>query len=402
MTATKTKRTVALIGGPDVDARIDLMQFLSARFDVFAVGSASEIKSSFDASGFRYFLYPLVRTVNPVADLRVVWNLVRLLRRERPAIVHAFDTKPCVFARMAAWLAGVPVIIGTMPGLGTLYSPGQEGGVLRSALRQVYEMGQRVASRLSDITILQNPEDASFVESKGIVPSKKVRLVLGSGVRTDLFDPGSRDAESVAATRTELGAVPETVLVIMVARLVRSKGVMQYVDAAIQLLQTNKNVMFILVGYWDQAGPDCLSEEEMGRLSGAVDWLGERRDMVDLLAASDICVLPTYYGEGIPRVLLEGAAMGLPLVATDMPGCREVVNDGENGYLVAPQDSIALASAIGELAHDPSLRTQFGAASRILAVTRFDSKAIAQQIQGLYFEAIENKMSTTGNSLDRP
>lgn len=222
-----------------------------------------------------------------------------------------------------------------------------------------------------------------MVKTRHIVPADRIRLIPGSGVRTDLFDRTSVNDAHVLNTRSKLGIDGDSLIVIMIARLVRSKGVFDYVQAAQIVRQTTRAIHFLLVGPWDQGSADRLSQDEVNSFSKNVSWLGERRDIAVLLALSDICVMPLYR-EGISRVLMEGAAMGLPLVATDMPGCREVVDDGVNGFLVPARDSAALASSIIKLANDGDLRRRFGLASRDIAVGRFDTPSITRQVKEVY------------------
>ncbi len=381
---------VAIVGGPDVDLRLDLMIHLRANFDVFAVGSTAGLRPVFHEAGFRYYSYPLHRSVNPFADTMSIIRLVRLLRRERPAVVHAFATKPCVLGRIAARIAGVPAIIGTLPGLGTLYTDDGNRRIGRVLVRPLYESGQGLASRLSDITILQNRDDAEVVTSRNIVPPGKLRLVPGSGVSTDVFDRASVSEEHIQATRIQLGIPADCLVAIMVARLVRAKGVLEFLEAARILRGRSPSIHFLLVGPWDRASSDALSESEIGQVSASVNWVGVRQDMTVLYALSDICVLPSYR-EGMPRVLMEAAAMGLPLVATDTPGCRDVVDHGTNGLLVPARDPTTLATSVAELADDRDTRLKFGAASRSIAVQRFDSRSIYRDTEGIYSAVLAKK-----------
>src|SRR5262249_17540770 len=188
----KTERPrVLIIGTEDVDARIELMQQLRDDFTVAAAGTSPALRARFAGAGFDYFLYPLPRGASPLRDVRAFAVLLRLLRRFRPDVVHSFDSKPCVYARLASRLVGVPIVIGTIPGLGSLYldEDSRPAGWLRRTVRGLYEKLQKLASHVSDLTIFQNQIDADEFLAKGIVPREKLTIVPGSGVRTDLFDP---------------------------------------------------------------------------------------------------------------------------------------------------------------------------------------------------------------------
>src|SRR5439155_473777 len=268
---------ICLVGGEDVDARLDITAALSASFEICALGSEPGLAARFARAGVRYRAYAMSRRASPRRDLGTLWQLVRLLREERPDLVHTFDSKPSVWGRIAARLAGVPHVVGTLPGLGSLYTAGW-GGWRAWLIRQVYQPLQTLACHLSDLTIFQNEDDAHEFTKRRVVP---------------------RD----------------------------------------------------------------LTAAELARVQRSVRWLGRRGDVPQLLAASDVFVLPSFYREGIPRVLLEAAAMGLPLVAADSPGSKDVVRHGLNGFLVPPRGVEALAAAVLTLARDAALRHRFGEAS---------------------------------------
>lgn len=386
--ATDRAYKVALVGGPDVDARIELMGALSDDFRLVAAGTEPALGPAFERAGFAYQTYPLARRINPMADGRALAALVWFFRRQRCHIVHTFDTKPCVLGRLAARIAGVPVVMGTLPGLGSLYV---EGRVVTRTVRTAYEGLQALACRLSDLTIFQNPDDAGRFVSRGIVPAAKTRVIPGSGVRTELFNSATVPRGDRQRVRAELGIAPGAVVVLMVSRLIRSKGVAEFGAAAQLLREPNPEAQFLLAGGVDEQSRDRLTIEELSRIGREVIWAGPRRDIPGLMAAADIFVLPSFLPEGIPRVLLEAASMGLPMVTTDTPGCREVVEHEVNGLLVPPRDSGALARAIQRLAGEAEARGRFGEASQHRAVTRFDLGRIAGQLRSIYHGLLAQK-----------
>ena len=384
------KRTpkLALVGGPDVDGRIELMQYLRNNFQVFAIGSEPALVECFAQAGFRYRHYHLARRVNPMADFRTLAELLRIFRQERPHIIHAFDTKPCVFARFAARLAGVPVIVGTLPGLGSLYVG---DGITTRIVRAVYERLQSLACRVSDLTIFQNHDDARQFVDRGLVPAHKTTVIPGSGVRMDVFCREAVRDTDIQRLKTELGLSQNHTVITMISRLIRSKGVLEFAEAARIVRRHHQDVRFLLVGPDDRDSVDRLSPNELESLSQSVTWLGERQDIPVILALSDIFALPSFYREGIPRVLLEAASMGLPIVTTDSPGCSEVVEHGANGFLVPARDPDALAQAIVHLIEDPEMRERFGQESRQHAVAHFDLSRIAGHIRAIYRELLAHK-----------
>lgn len=385
---TTTKPQVMIVGGPDVHTRIELMEQLSNDFHLSAAGTQSHHKSAFKQAGFTYHRYPMARRMNPIADVYTFASLLRIFQRTRPNIIHTFDTKPSVFARLAGRVLGVPVIVGTIPGLGSLYV--SEGLSTRVA-RTIYEKLQMLASFHSDMTIFQNHFDArQFIES-GITPASKARVIRGSGVRTDRYDPASFSSEDKEQIRVQFGIPNDALLITMVSRIMRSKGILEFGAAAQAVRRSHPHVKFLLVGASDEENEDQLTKSESHQLERLVTCVGERDDIPAILAASDIFVLPTSYREGIPRVLLEAASMGLPIIASNSPGCREAVEHGINGLLVQPCDSDALAHAILLLAEEPSLRRQLGRGSRLRAVAQFDLSKVAKEIHSVYRELLEQK-----------
>ena len=371
---------VFIIGGPDVNARIALMQHMG-KLQIVAAGSKSDLRDEFSQAGFDYFYYPLDRGTNPIADIFTFFSLLRLYTRLRPDIVHAFDTKPCVWGRLAAALARVPVVIGTIPGLGKLYT---KKNFKNRLLRFVYQPLQKLACAVSDLTIFQNQDDFDFFTTAGIVAAQKASVIPGSGVNTDQFSPSGVIQQQARTFRHELGISEERVVVTMISRLIRTKGVLEFANAAQEIRSFDDKITFLLVGPEDRESIDRLTPDEMEQVKEKVNWIGVRDDIPVVLAASDIFVLPTYYREGIPRVLLEAASMELPLVATDMPGCREVVQDGDNGFLVPPKDNESLVAAISKMVDDPGLRRRFGKQSRQRVVKHFDLTLIAEQTKNTY------------------
>jgi glycosyltransferase involved in cell wall biosynthesis len=362
------------------------MERLEGQFDLCAVGTEPGLAASFASKGLRYRSYEMPRGVNPLRDMRAVWQLVRIFRAERPAVVHTFDTKPAIWGRLAARLAGVPVVIGTLPGLGSLYAaPGWKARTARLA----YQPLQTIACRLSDLTIFQNEEDAREFERRRVVPAARTLVIAGSGIRTDVFAPV--DPESARRVRFEHGLRDE-LAVLMVARVVRSKGVLEFAAAARTVRATNQAVRFVLVGPEDRASLDALTTTELEAVRGSVTWLGPRDDVREILGMADIFVFPSFYREGIPRALLEAASMGLPLVAADVPGSRDIVDDGVNGYLVPPRDAEAIVDAVLRLAASPELRVRFGEQSRERAVSRFDLGGVAARIESAYHELLAVKL----------
>lgn len=372
---------VALLGGPDVDARIPLILSLRDAFTFTVIGSHPSRSENFAKHGIAYQSYFLDRGSNPFADLKTFWQLIVLIRKIKPDIIHTFDTKPCVWGRLAAWLNRVPVIIGTLPGLGSLYS---RDDFRSRVVRGIYRPMQKLACYCSDLTIFQNSQDADQFIKDGIIDRKKTFILPGSGVETNLFDPLRFSVDQRQQVRKSLGLNDTHVIVTMISRLIRPKGVLEFSQSAQSVRGMYPQTVFLLIGPDDHDSVDALTADEREQIANAVIYLGSRNDIPELLSISDVFVLPTYYREGIPRVLLEASSMGLPLISTQLPGCTEVVKHSKNGFLISERDVASLVRAIEMLITDPSLRKQFGDVSRQRAITLFDLSIISAQTTDIY------------------
>lgn len=382
----KPSASVLIVGGDDVDKRIDLMNALSDQFRFAAAGSDLRRAERFVEAGFPFFYYPMDRGNNPLSDLRSFFFLSKVIRRHQPDLVHAFATKPSVWGRMAARRAGVPVVIGTITGLGSLYSTND----LKTRLvRSLYEPLQRRACYGSELTIFQNESDLGQFIDAGVAPIQRSAIIPGSGVRTEEFDRSRVSVALVKRFRSEVGAKDGDVVITMMSRVIRSKGVMEFAKAARELLQRHPNVRFALVGPDDRMSLDRLSSAELDEIKESVEWLGERSDVREIFAGSDIFVLPSLYREGVPRALLEAASMGLPLITTKSPGCDAVVDHGKNGFLIEAGDVSALVKRLDELVSDPLVRRRFAAESREIAVRRFDLSVVVEATSRHYKRLLE-------------
>lgn len=379
------RRRLLVVGGPDVNLRIELMQALADRYHVVAAGSEPRLAADFEKAGFAYHHYPLARGINPASDLQTLRILEGLIRATKPAIVHTFATKPSVWGRIAAHRAGVPAIIGTIPGLGSLYT---YRSLASSLTRRCYESLQKYAARCSHMTVFQNQVDLEYFREAGIVAEDRSMLVPGSGVATSFYDPAAVPEEERQRIARELGLTSDSIVVTMVGRVIRSKGVMEFAAAAAAIRAVVPNTTFVLVGPDDTTAIDALTDDERRMLSASVRWLGYRSDIRAILSVTNIFALPSYYREGMPRALLEAASMAIPLVTAHAPGCSDVVVDGECGFLVPPRSTEALTSAIERLVRDADLRARLGAAARARVQQKFDLSIVADMTARLYEQVL--------------
>ncbi|MEE8121781.1 MAG: glycosyltransferase family 4 protein [Anaerolineales bacterium] len=302
-------------------------------------------------------------------DLRSVWYLHRLYRRLRPDLVHHVAMKPIVFGGLVARFSGIKSVVQAFTGLGYAFISGTVVSALR---RKLVILALRVGCRRAGtIAILQNQADIEELVTERVIPREQTVLIRGSGVAVDEID-----------VRPEPAGV---VRVVLPGRMLREKGVEEFVGAAEQLRADGVSAEFLLAGDTDPSNPGSLSLERLNdwTRSGVVKYLGFVQDIPDLFSSCHIICLPSYR-EGLSKSLVEAAACGRAIVTTDRPGCRDVVQDGVNGLLVPARDVPSLAMALKSLIDNANLRQQFGAAGRELAASKFDLNIVVEQTLEVY------------------
>lgn len=323
-------------------------------------------------AGIRLIPFSLSRRGgNPVSE---IVRLVALLRREKPDLVHLVALKPVLYGGIAAQLAGVPTVVNAVAGLGWLFtSTGWLALGAQIVLRRVLAW---LLSANNSLTIVQNPDDLDLLAQAG-VPRSKLCLIRGAGVDVAAFTPA-----------VPLAHAPVTVM--LVSRMLWDKGVGEFVEAARLLHAQGVQARYVLVGDSDPGNPTTIPAGTLRAWNGqgGIEWWGRREDMPAVLSQAHIACLPSYYREGLPKSLLEAAAMGLPIVTTDTPGCREVVRADDNGLLVPVRDVIALAAALSRLIADADLRARMGSRSRERAMVEFSQMQIIGQTLRLYWERL--------------
>ena len=344
----------------------------AARDAGFAVVVATRVREHGEAirrEGFS--LRPLAwrrRGDGVLGALRAIADIARLYRAERPDIVHYVALKPVLLGGLALRLgfpfgSGRPEPLAAVMGLGSRFGRGWTARLLGWAVR-IAAGGGRV--------IVQNPDDGNALAGFGI-GRERIALILGSGVDTAHFRP--------LPEPTDPGFT-----IALVARMLRSKGVLDAVAAVRRLRKDGLPVELLLAGPADPDNPDSLGEGELAALAAepGVRWLGPVADVRGVWARAHVAVFPSTYGEGVPKALLEATACGRPIVAADMPGSREIVRHGETGLLVSPGDAGALAEALARLMRDPAARRSMGAAGRALVERDFAESVVAEQTLALY------------------
>lgn len=371
----------------DVTLRFLLLPQLSRLreegFEVTAISAPGPWTAQLEAEGIRHVGWPdATRAWDPGADARAFRSLTRIFRRERFHLVHTHNPKPGVLGRFGARLAGVPCVVNTVHGL---YAVPEDP--LR---RKVPVLSlEWLAARFSDLELYQSDEDLRWARRIGLVPSRK-SAYLGNGTDLSWFDPAAVPPDRLSRLRRELDLPDGALVVGTVGRLVAEKGYRELLEAARLVNRQVPEARFLAVAPPDPEKWDAVHRRELHSIRELFRFTGWREDVRDLLALMDVFVLASWR-EGLPRSAIEAAAMGLPLVVTDVRGCREVVRDGEEGLLVPPRDAATLARAIIRLLGDKDLRGRLGAAARRRAEDRFDQRAVGDRLVTAYRQVLARK-----------
>ncbi|MES9943486.1 MAG: glycosyltransferase family 4 protein [Candidatus Thiodiazotropha sp.] len=326
------------------------------------------------AEGLHYRQVSLSRSgANPLAELWTIWNLYRLYRELQPLIVHHVTIKPVLYGTLAARVANVSAVVNAISGLGFVFlARSWFSAMARSAVLTSYRW---LFSRKRLWVIVQNRDDYDFLLDKGCLTRDKIELIRGSGVDVEHF--------AMSPERDE------TPLVVLPARMLWDKGVGEFVEAAQLLHSMGIKARFALVGGIDPNNPESVPAERLAEWAreGDVEWWGNRQDMPAIYSHAHIVCLPSYR-EGLPKVLLEAAATGRAIVATDVPGCREVVIEEKNGLLVPARQSRPLAEALRRLITNPALRQSMGQQAREMAVAEFSIHYVVERHLDIYQRAL--------------
>ena len=317
--------------------------------------------------GFRFIALPMTRSgTNPFSELKIVWWLYQIFKKEQPDIVFNTTLKPVTYGSIAAKWTAIPSIINLIPGLGYLFINQKQNDWLSQLVIQALKYGLN-NPKIKLIT--QNKDDMEIVQNWGVLDKKQCFIVKGLGVDIDKFSYSEEADKGV-------------IQVLLPSRMLWDKGIGEFVIAARSLTSKYPHqVKFTLAGNIDLANKAAISEKQLKKWNKerAVQWIGFQTDMPAIFRQAHIVVLPSYR-EGLPKSLIEACAIGRPIVTTNVPGCREVVEDGINGFLVEKKNTIALTNAIEELILDKNLRIRMGKASRKKAENLFDVSIVIKEI----------------------
>jgi glycosyltransferase involved in cell wall biosynthesis len=306
---------------------------------------------------------------SPVTDIKAYRRLLAIYTKWRPALVQHFHAKPVILGPLAARRAlGKSVrVVNAITGLGHAFITG-------GLTSRLAGMGYGLARSRTNAIIFQNRDDRALFVQRGWVDEDRARLIPGSGVDVERFAVADRDERD--------GSSP---VVVMLGRLLGQKGIPEFVEVAKRIQAKWPGAQFLLAGEEDPVHPDAVTAKWV-REQKSVEYLGRLTDVRPLLAKADLLLFPSYYREGLPRVILEAAASGLPTVAFDVPGVRDAVRDGETGYLVSYPDIEALTQKVQELIEDSQKRLHMGLAARKMVEKEFDIRAVKERYLDIYRE----------------
>ena len=312
--------------------------------------------------------------MNPFAEAQAVGQLVRIIRTERPDAIHNFTIKCVLYGTIAARICRIHAVVNALPGLGQVYTGRSwKARALRSVVSTLY---RNLFRHRGCRVIFQNPDDLVEFRNAGLVVPERTHLIRSSGVDTERFRPRPGADPAVSG---------EAPIVFTAARLTYAKGIYELVAAARLLRERGVAARFQLAGDIDHGNPTAIPEKALDdwRREGVVELLGHVEEMENYLGDATIVALPSYR-EGVPRTLTEAASMGKPIVTTDAPGCREIVDHEVNGLRIPVRDPVALADALERLLKDPDLRRRMGQASREKAVAEFDERDVIRRTIEVY------------------
>ncbi len=358
-----------------------MKELIKKDIKVYAICPKGDKNSALKEIGCEIINYNIRReSINPFKEKQAIKNIYNAIIGLNLDMIHTFTAKPNIYGTFAAKKAKIPIILNLVEGLGSFYVHNTLKNIL---IRNIMEKMYKKAFSLSNGCVFVNSDDPQYMMQKGIIKKEKVKIIKSVGVDTKKFDISKYSLQDIEKIKTKNTISKDKIVVLMIARAIWDKGIREFYESAKILKQKHENIEFILVGPTDKGNHTCASKEYLQK--GYVKWLGLRDDITDLIAISDIFVLPSYR-EGLPATLMEAASMSKPIVTTNTVGCKDVVKDGYNGFLVPIKDTLVLANKIEKLILDEELRKEFGKNGRNMTEELFDIDKIIKQYMDYYKE----------------
>lgn len=354
--------------------------------EVFAVSPAGNYVRLIEKLGVTHIPVTIDRKgMSPLKDIIFFLDLCKIFKKERFDIINTFTIKPNIYGSLAGRLIGIQTIISSVVGLGYMFAESMNS-VKHTMAKGITKLLYKTAFKFSSYVIFQNQDDLDILVSMGLVDKSKTRLIRSSGVDIAEYTRSNYEQATINKLKCELSIGNGTVVITMASRLIWEKGVKEFIGAAKILKERYPETIFLLLGDIDNGNPSAIPEaylHEAGK-NKHICWLGYRSDIKNIFMISDIFVLPSYYREGIPKVILEAMAMGLPIVTTNSVGCKETVYEGKNGYLIPIKDVVTLSNKIELLIKDKKTRETFGNYSRLKVESEFDEKIVIKETMKVY------------------
>lgn len=355
-----------------------MVELIKRGHKVYAICPIGDKNESLKNIGCEVINYDIDRkSLNPFSEKKSINNIYNAIKELKIDILHTFTAKPNIYGTIAAKKANVPIILNLVEGLGSFYVKNTIKNII---VRNIIERLYKKAFSLSNGCVFVNTSDPQYMIKKSLIKKDKVKIIKSVGVDTEKFSMKNYTSENLSNIKEKLD-LKDKIIILMVARAIWDKGIKEYYEAAEKLKNRYNNLEFLLVGNTDKGNHSCASEDFLKE--GSVRWLGHRDDIVDITAISDIYVLPSYR-EGLPATLMEACSMSKPIVTTDTFGCRDVVDDGENGFLVPVRDSVKLAEKIQILINDEDMRKTIGKKALKKAQNEFDVRKVVEQYMEYY------------------
>ncbi len=336
-------------------------------------------RETLQLTGAKLVHIPIKRaSLNPLRDFSYFLSLYYLYKNEKPDIVHHVAMKPVIYGSIAARLNGIRGVVNALAGLGSTFTCRSiKDRVLGFLIASLFPIVFRAGKR--NVAIAQNSSDSVSITKYSRISTSQVALIRGSGVNLIKF-PAHPQPQT------------DPIIVTMVSRMLKPKGVLELVEAAKCLKDKRSDVQIRLVGSPDPENKSSIKHSDLQNWheNNIISWTGPETDISKVWKESHIAVLPTWYGEGIPKALIEAAASSRPAITTDTPGCNDIVQDGLNGILVPPRNIIALVNAIEKLADNPELRQEMGERGRLRVQTEFSDVDVAQKTIGIYKQILDD------------
>lgn len=350
-----------------IDFRMDLMiKIRDKGHEIIAVAPEKKFIEDFNKNGINFIQIKFDRVSTSILDdINFYFKIKSLIRSEKPDMVFSYALKPVIYGSLAAKRCGVKKIYSLLPGLGHAFNK-DIINLKDKSINRIVKILLKKSLKYNTRVIVQNPDDKQELLNEKIIDEARIVRVNSSGVNMEKF---------------KVTKYPEKITFIMVSRLLKNKGVLEYIEAARQIKNENSNVRFLLLGPID-SNPLSLKRDELNNLieDGCIEYLGEVNDVREYIGQSSVFILPSYYREGVPRSIQEAMSMGRAIITTDWIGCRETVIDGYNGYLVKVRDVKDLKKSIKKFINSPELIQKMGKNSIKYCKEKFEKDIVNEQM----------------------